>query len=295
MQRDYHGHSSNEFRYKAELEQILREYVLQYGTYVLLHLALHVRTESHYALAGAFGYDILNACKRAAADEEYVCGVYLYKLLMGVLAAALRWNARYRSFQYLKQRLLHALAGNVAGYGGILALTGDLVDFVDVYYALFRTLNVVIRRLNELEQYVFYVLAYVASLRERCSVSNGKWNVEYLRKGLGQHGLTAAGRPQHDYVALLQLHVVLLLAGIYALIVVVHGDGQRTLGGCLTYHILIESIGNLLGFRYVLEVCLHRGEVLVYYFLAKLYALIADVHAGARDYAIHLVLWLSAE
>ena len=86
-----------------------------------------------------------------------------------------------------------------------------------------------------------------------------------------------------------------MLAGVYTLIVVVHGDGQRTLGGCLTYHILIESIGNLLGFRYVLEVCLHRGEVLVYYFLAKLYALIADVHAGARDYAIHLVLWLSAE
>jgi len=49
-----------------------------------------------------------------------------------MLASALRRNIRDRALDDLQQRLLHALAGDVARNGGILALAGDLVDLVNV-------------------------------------------------------------------------------------------------------------------------------------------------------------------
>src|SRR3712207_7092808 len=43
-----------------------------------------------------------------------------------------RSNAGDRTFQDLQEGLLHAFAGDVAGYGGVVALASDLVDLVYV-------------------------------------------------------------------------------------------------------------------------------------------------------------------
>ena len=68
---------------------------------------------------------------------------------MGMLAPALRRNVGDRPFQDLQQRLLDALAGNVAGNGGVLVLAPDLVDLVYVDDALLAALDVPIGVLEQ--------------------------------------------------------------------------------------------------------------------------------------------------
>jgi hypothetical protein len=67
----------------------------------------------------------------------------------------------------LQQRLLHALAGDVAGDRRVVALARDLVDLVDVDDAPLGPLDVVVGGLQQLEDDVLDVLADVAGLGER--------------------------------------------------------------------------------------------------------------------------------
>ena len=72
------------------------------------------------------------------------------------------WRHRgYGAFQYLKQGLLDPLAGYIPGYTGIVSLARDLVDLVNIDYALFRLFNVIIGCLDELEQYILNVFTDV--------------------------------------------------------------------------------------------------------------------------------------
>ena len=68
----------------------------------------------------------------APADEEDVGGVDLEELLVGVLASALRGHVGDAALDDLQERLLHALAGDVAGDAGVIGLARNLVDLVDV-------------------------------------------------------------------------------------------------------------------------------------------------------------------
>jgi hypothetical protein len=83
------------------------------------------------------------ADERAAADEQDVRRVDLQELLLRVLAAALGRHVGDRALEDLQQGLLHALARDVAGDGGVVALARDLVDLVDVDDAALRALDVV--------------------------------------------------------------------------------------------------------------------------------------------------------
>ena len=76
--------------------------------------------------------DLIDPVKRAAADEKNIRRIDLDELLMRVLASALRRHAGNRTLDNFEQRLLHAFAGNIARDRRILALTGNLVDFVDI-------------------------------------------------------------------------------------------------------------------------------------------------------------------
>jgi hypothetical protein len=93
---------------------------------------------------------ILETDERSAADEQDVGGVDLQELLLRVLAAALGRHARRRALDDLQQRLLHALAGDVAGDRRVVALARDLVDLVDVDDAALRLLDVVVGVLQQL-------------------------------------------------------------------------------------------------------------------------------------------------
>src|SRR5262249_22348148 len=74
----------------------------------------------------------VEAGERAAANEEDVRRVDREELLVGVLPPALRRNGGDRPLEDLQQRLLDALARDVARDRRVVRLARDLVDLVDV-------------------------------------------------------------------------------------------------------------------------------------------------------------------
>src|ERR1700734_613988 len=98
-----------------------------------------------------------------------------------MLAAALRWHIRGRALHELEQRLLHALARDVADDRRAVGFAGNLVDLVDIDDAALRALDVVVGRLQQLENNVLDVLADIASFRERRRIGDGERNIENAR------------------------------------------------------------------------------------------------------------------
>ena len=220
---------------------------------------------------------------------------------MRVLAAALRGNRRLGALQDLQQGLLHALTGDVAGDRRVLALAGDLVDLVDVDDAGLGALDVVVGGLDQFEQDVLDVLADVTGLGQRGGVGDGERHVEHLGQRLGQVGLAAAGGSEHQDVGLGQLDrlvpgVAALLAGLDPLVVVVDRDRQRPLGGVLPDDVSLEELPDLSGLGQFVELdVVGVGEFLFDDLVAQIDALIADVHTGASNEFLDLLLALPAE
>ena len=94
----------------------------------------------------------------------------------------------------LQQRLLHTLAGHIAGDGRVLGLARHLVDLVDVDDAPLRRFAVAIGRLVEPEQDVLHILADIAGLGEGGGVDDGERDLELARQGLGEQRLAGSGR-----------------------------------------------------------------------------------------------------
>src|SRR6185503_12300885 len=78
--------------------------------------------EADLLATGAGLDDLLEPVERAAADEEDVLGVDLDVFLLRMLPAPLRRHRRDRALENLEQRLLHALAGDVARDARVLRL-----------------------------------------------------------------------------------------------------------------------------------------------------------------------------
>ena len=148
--------------------------------------------------------------ERAAADEEDVRRVDREELLVRVLAAALRRHRRHRALEDLQQRLLHALAGDVARDRRVVRLARDLVDLVDVDDPGLGLLDVEVGGLDQLQEDVLDVLADVAGLGQRGRVGDRERDVEDPRERLRQQRLPAAGRAEQEDVRLLQLDLALV-------------------------------------------------------------------------------------
>src|SRR4029077_17145738 len=123
---------ADELRDEPVLQEVLRLHQLE-GLGYRLSLDLRVRSsKADRAAANALLDNLLQAVERAAADEKDVGGVDLDEVLVRVLAPALRRNVGDRAFEDLQQRLLDALAADIAGDGWVVRLTRDLIDLVDV-------------------------------------------------------------------------------------------------------------------------------------------------------------------
>ena len=204
-----------------------------------------------------------------------------------MLAAAGGRNACHRALKNLKQRLLNALARNIAGNGEVLGLAGDLIDLVHVDNAHLRALNVAIGGVDELEQDVLHVLAHVAGLGKRGSVGDGKRHLEDARERLGEQGLTGTGGTEQQDVRLGELYLVHIVVELrahtvvkgrhrgaalnHATIVVVHGHRHGALGVLLTHNIGRKLVIDLVRRRHV------RDDLTV---VLKLKALGLGVHGG---------------
>ena len=174
--------------------------------------------------------DLLEARKRAAADEQDVRRVDLQEFLLRVLAAALRRNGRDGAFHDLQERLLHALARHVARDRRIVGFAADLVDFVDVDDAALRPLDVVVGGLQQLQNDVLDILTDVAGFGQRRCISHRERHVEDSRQRLRQQRFAGAGRTDEQNVRFRQFDVVVLRRVVEPLVVIVNGDRQNALG-----------------------------------------------------------------
>ena len=107
-----------------------------------------------------------------------------------MLASTLGWYRGNRAFDQFQQGLLYAFAGNITRNRGVIRLARNLVDFVNVYDALLRTLYVVVAFLQKLLDNIFNILANVASLGQGGCVGNGKRYVQHARERFRQQGFT---------------------------------------------------------------------------------------------------------
>ena len=213
-----------------------------------------------------------------------------------MLAAALRRHRGDGAFHDLEQRLLHALARHVAGDRRVVGLAGNLVDFVDIDDAALRALDIVVGRLQQLEDDVLHVLADVAGFGERGGVRHRERHVEDARQRLRQQRLARAGRPDQQDVRLRQFDVVMLGLMIEALVVIVHSDREHLFGMVLADHVVVEDLADFLRRRNAVARLHQRGLVLLADDVhAQLDALVADEHGRAGNELAHLVLALAAE
>jgi hypothetical protein len=196
----------------------------------------------------------------------------------------------------LQECLLHALARHVARDRRVLGLARYLIDLVDVDDAALGALDVVVGGLQQSQDNVLDVLAYIAGFGEGRRVGDRERHPQHLGERLGQQGLTRAGRADHQDVRLLQLDVAGLVARLDALVVVVHRDGENLLGALLTDDVLIEDGLDLGGLREAAQL----ARLLLFPFLrddvvTELDALVADVDGRSRDQLANVVLALAAE
>jgi hypothetical protein len=212
----------------------------------------------------------------------------LQELLLRVLAPALRRHARHRALHDLEERLLYPLARDVAGDRGVVGLARDLVDLVDVDDAALRPLDVVVGRLQQLEDDILDVLADIAGLGQGGRVGHREGNVEDARQGLREQGLAAAGRADQQDVGLGELDVIALGAVGESLVVVVHRHRQHALGVVLADHVVVEDGADVdrgghavAGLDEVVLVLLADDVH------AQLDALVADEHGGPRNQLAH--------
>ena len=203
---------------------------------------------------------------------------------------------RDRAFHDLEQRLLHALARHVAGDRRVVRLAADLVDLVDIDDAALRPLDVVVGRLQQLQDDVLDILADVAGFGQRRGVGHRERHVQHARQGLGEQGLAAAGRADQHDVGLGDLDVVRLAAVAQALVVIVHCNSEDALGLVLADHIVVEDLADFLGRRDAV-LGFHQGglALLADDVHAELDAFIADEHGRAGNELPHLMLALAAE
>ena len=179
---------------QPELDQVLGHDLAEDVAVLAIELGAQFGAEAEALLADPGLDDGVEPGERATDDEQHVRRVDLDELLVRVLAAALRRHRRGRALEDLQQRLLHALAGDVARDRRVLGLAGDLVDLVDVDDAGLGALDVVVRGLDQLEQDVLDVLADVAGLGERGGVGDR----ERARSAFGPASARATSCPSRS-------------------------------------------------------------------------------------------------
>src|SRR2546429_4662752 len=144
-----------------------------------------------------------------------------------------------------------------------------------------------------------YPASDISGLRQRGRVRDSERNVEHPGQRLGQVGLAAAGRADQQDVRLGQLHAGVARAGalrLDPLVVVVDRDRERLLGLVLAHHVLVQELTDLdrLGELVPLDL-VGLGQFFLDDLVAEIYALVADIYAGARDELLDLFLRLSTE
>ena len=197
---------------------------------------------------------------------------------MRMLPPSLWRNIRHGSFEQLQQRLLHAFSRDIPRDRRVIRFAGDFVDFVDKNDSELGPGKVVIRGLEQLDQDVFHILANVTGFGECRGIDYGERNLQDTGQGLRQQSFSGPGRPDHEYVAFVNLDVARFLRPRSSFVMIIHGDRQRLFRVFLTYDVLIEPGFQFSRRRQPLNFdLLLAGDFFFKDLVAQLHALIADI------------------
>src|SRR5690625_583630 len=261
--------------------------------------ALDLGAEADAPLLRALPDDLVQTSEGAATDEQDVGGIDLEELLLGVLAPSLGRHRGHSALDQLQQGLLHSLTGDIPSDGGIVGLARDLVDLVDVDNAHLGLFHIVVALLQQFLNDVLDILADIARLGEGGGIGDGKGHVQQPGQGFGQQGLATAGGPDHQDVALAQLHLVLAgsTAVAQALVMVVDRHRQDLLCPLLADDVLVEDFLDFLGAGQALRSASLAGllDFLADDVIAQVDALVADEDGRACDQLADFVLALATE
>ena len=170
----------------------------------------------------ALCYLAFDTIESTTANEEDIPCIYVYVVLIGMLAATLRRNVHHSSFEQFQQSLLHALATHVARNARIVALACYLVNLVNEHDATLGSLKVVVGHLQQTRENALHVLAHIAGLGEYRSIDYRERHFEQLGYRAGNKRFARTCRAYHDNIALLYLHTGVVLRLLQSFIVVIH-------------------------------------------------------------------------
>ena len=330
LQHGAHRHPADEFGDQAVAHQIIRLQVPQHlgGLKVAVGAAASTAVAGHEAdgiAAHAFLHHVVQTDEGTTADEQDLAGVDLDAVLIGVLAPALGRHVGHRALQHFQQGLLHTFAGHIPCDRGVLALAGDLVDFIDVDDPPLGLVHIHVGLLQQPQQDVFHVLTHVARFGEGGGIGHGEGHVQHFGQGLGQQRLAAAGGSDQQDVALVQpgccflgFALAIPLPG-QTFVVVVDRHRHHLLGRVLADHLLIQEALDVLRpwnggqgrgrfaalaggwcglparLMAVAGVALPIHQLFIQDLVAEIDAFVADVNARSGDQLAHLVLGFPTE
>ena len=157
-----------------------------------------------------------------------------------MFSPTLRRYGCHRAFNQFQQSLLHALAGHIASNRGVITLTGNLVDFININNPLLRLFHIEIAIAQELGNNLFHVFAHIAGFGKRGRIGHNKRHIQTPCQALRQQGFARAGGADEQNVGFGQLHIIALFRMAQALVVVVHRHCQDLFGLLLTDNVLVQ-------------------------------------------------------
>src|SRR5512137_475370 len=109
-------------------------------------LGFDIRPETEGLPSDPLFNQFFQSDKSAAAYEEDVGRVDLNELLLRMLSASFRWDARHGPFDDFKESLLHPLARDIPCDGRAIRLSRNLVDLVNINDSFLSPFDVIIGR-----------------------------------------------------------------------------------------------------------------------------------------------------
>src|SRR5262249_3773160 len=150
---------ADEFQDQAIFQEVLRRDLTENFTGATIFRRNYLGAEADRARPPARRDVLLVPIAGAAAYDKDFSAVDMQEFLLRKVASAMRRHRRGGAFHDFEQRLLYALARDVAGDRGVVRLAADLVDLVDIDDTALGALDIIVRRLQQLEDDVLDVLA----------------------------------------------------------------------------------------------------------------------------------------